>query len=340
MQAIGIVLVVLGHSFHEYPDGHHGTTLLVYRMIYSFHMPLFLFVSGFLMVYTTGAGRHGAPSLLTFARGKAMRLLLPYVVLSLVTFVPRSLLSSVADDAVPLSAESLAHAMLWSDALVIPYFWFLQTSFTLLVGTYVIVRLCARTGIPDAVSYPALFLGMVILPETPLDIPRFFALYETCLMGSFFMAGAVYCRFMGVVDRIIRWSHPAVLSGWTLLWVLLFIEGEGTPLRVPCALAGICMMISLTRILERRGVGILDSLVGANYLIFLLSWYLNVLCQQVLGHFVALPWYVHTLLSLAAGIFVPWLGYRYMLRHPAGRWVRISALLLGQSLKPNTSRPG
>ena len=50
LQIIGIVLVVLGHSFHEYPDGHHGDTMLMYKMLHSFRMPLFIFVSGFLLV--------------------------------------------------------------------------------------------------------------------------------------------------------------------------------------------------------------------------------------------------------------------------------------------------
>lgn len=53
LQVIGIILVVLGHSFHEYPDGDFGRSMLFYRMLFSFRMPVFLFVSGFLMVYTT-----------------------------------------------------------------------------------------------------------------------------------------------------------------------------------------------------------------------------------------------------------------------------------------------
>lgn len=51
MQVIGIILVVLGHSMHEYPE-RHGYGTLLYQLIYSFHMPLFMFVSGFLMIYS------------------------------------------------------------------------------------------------------------------------------------------------------------------------------------------------------------------------------------------------------------------------------------------------
>lgn len=53
MQIVGIMFVVLGHSFHEYPDGCHVASILVHRMIFSFHMPMFMFVSGFLLVLTT-----------------------------------------------------------------------------------------------------------------------------------------------------------------------------------------------------------------------------------------------------------------------------------------------
>ena len=45
LQIIGIILVVLGHSFHEYPDGRMGDSVLILKMLQSFRMPLFIFVS-------------------------------------------------------------------------------------------------------------------------------------------------------------------------------------------------------------------------------------------------------------------------------------------------------
>ena len=79
LQIIGIFLVVVGHSFHEYPDGDYGRSMLLYRMMHSFRMPLFMFVSGFLMVYTTRSAvagqRRGYTG--TFVSLKLRRLLLP-----------------------------------------------------------------------------------------------------------------------------------------------------------------------------------------------------------------------------------------------------------------------
>ncbi|MDE6027944.1 MAG: hypothetical protein K2G23_07730 [Muribaculaceae bacterium] len=93
------------------------------------------------------------------------------------------------------------------------------------------------------------------------------------------------------------------------------------------------MMISLAKILEARHITFLDHLKGANYIIFLLSWYFNVAAQQVLHHYTDLPWWVYSLLSLTFGIYVPWLFYKWMCFHPDNRFSRAMALLLGQSIK-------
>ena len=61
LQVIGIILVVFGHSLHESPTPY--TELLVYEMLYSFHMPLFIFVSGFLMYMTSFACGREAPAI-------------------------------------------------------------------------------------------------------------------------------------------------------------------------------------------------------------------------------------------------------------------------------------
>ena len=44
LQAFGILLVAVGHAFPT--DGHDAG---LYRWIYSFHMPLWIFLSGYLL---------------------------------------------------------------------------------------------------------------------------------------------------------------------------------------------------------------------------------------------------------------------------------------------------
>ncbi len=316
LQIIGIILVVAGHSFHEYPDGSHGVSLIVYRMLYSFKMPLFLFVSGFLMVYTSFMRRSGeAPSAKRFAVQKIRRLLVPFVVLSLVTFIPRSMMSGLADDPIPLSARELLEALAYRDKLIIPYYWFLQTSFTLLVVSYSFICLCRRARLADGVTYTLLLLIVFAFPYLPVNFPKLMSVDMTVSCGFYFVAGAAYCRFAPAIDRYVRWTSPAVFILFAAIWAtLFFLSDDGLGYSAPRAFAGIAMCISFAKILEHRHYTFLDHLTGTNYLIFLLSWFCNVAAQQVLSHFVVLPWWVYTLLSLISGIYIPWLAYRYLLR--------------------------
>ena len=155
LQVIGIILVVLGHSLHEYPDGAHGTQMILYRLIYSFHMPLFIFVSGFLMVYA-GFRRGREPDTpLRFTKKKILRLIVPYVVLTLVTYFPRAAASSFADDPLPMTARGLLESLYLTEMLPIPYFWFLQACFILLVCLYLLLWLCHKSGVSRLWGYIA-----------------------------------------------------------------------------------------------------------------------------------------------------------------------------------------
>ena len=108
---------------------------------------------------------------------------------------------------------------------------------------------------------------------------------------------------------------------------------ENTGFVTLCSLAGIMMCISFAKVLEVRGFDFLDHLIGTNYMIFLLSWYANVLCQQVTRHFVELPWWVYSIMSLVAGVYVPVLCYKLLQKHHGHKVARSAAFLLGQSFK-------
>lgn len=334
LQVIGIILVVLGHSFHEYPDGEMGKTMLLYRMLYSFRMPLFMFVSGFLMVFTTRLRDSSRrPGVSAFIKLKLRRLLLPFAVLTIVTFIPRASMSGFADDDISMNLQSFCRSFFYADSLVIPFFWFLQASFLLLVFNYAIITLGEKTRVNNATLYLLIVLLFVTLPFLPFEYGLFFSINEAVRLGLYFVLGAAYSRFAATIDRHVPWTSPLFLPIMAALWATLFFLTEGTPWIRLCSIAGIAMCIAVAKLMERHGITILDHLIGANYMIFLLSWYCNVAAQQVLSHIIEMPWWCYTILSLVSGIYIPWLGYRYLQSHPDSRWVKVTAMLLGQSFK-------
>lgn len=326
LQTIAIILVVVGHSLHEYPVN-HGEDTLVYRMIYAFHMPLFVFISGFLFCYSIS--RKGVLPYGRFLMDKALRLLVPYFVLGAATFVPRVMMSGMADEPIEPSLHGLLESLLYSDRLVIVFFWFLTMLFVLFNLMYGAVRIFKgrlRSAFYLVTGSVAILLNLLIDPYGIC----LFSLGRVAQLMVYFVAGMAYATWEGTTDRVLH------LGGWFSLVVFgglfvglfftrsMFIGGE-----MFCAFAGIGMAVALAHILERYGVRFLDHLEGFSYMIFLLSWYTGTLSQQVLHHFTDFDWWVYTLVAIVTSIYVPWLFGRWVHGTRHRRVARFILLCLG-----------
>ncbi len=94
MKLVGIVLVVVGHVTRIFtPQGlipqadDTGIMDILTKVIYSFHMPLFVFVSGmtFALIATRRGNYH---NIISFMRKKTMRLMIPYFSFAILWVLP------------------------------------------------------------------------------------------------------------------------------------------------------------------------------------------------------------------------------------------------------------
>lgn len=91
MKGIGIILVYLGHSFNLPKFEWNKLFLFVGNTIYSFHMPLFFLISGFLM-------NNGKDiQLKKYYIHKIKRILIPYFFINLIDFFPRTLFPNLVN---------------------------------------------------------------------------------------------------------------------------------------------------------------------------------------------------------------------------------------------------
>lgn len=335
LQILGIILVVVGHSMHMYPDGTHGTATIAYRAIYSFHMPLFLFISGFLLIYTILLKNKLQQKSLQFFISKFKRLIIPFITLTVVTFVPRCMMSGFADDYFELSWKSFGLAFIDSKFYPIPYFWYITANFLLLITVFYTLFYTVKLGINIKYSLWLLFIAFVVINQFNIQLTSIWALNEIKRIGLFFLLGGIYCLYSKTINRVIPWSKKWFFLLCIICWALSFTLIHDSNLFNICAFLGITMCISLARILTNVKQCPLDHLVGANYLIFLLSWYCNVCAQQLLAHFISIPWWTHSILSIIAGIYIPWLGYKYLQTHQHSNWVKTASFLLGQTFPSN-----
>lgn len=89
----GILLVVFGHVTRMYtpiglitPLESSSVLALTTSIIYSFHMPLFVFVSG--MTFGVTCKKKSYQDFTSFARNKVKRLMIPYFVFALFWVLP------------------------------------------------------------------------------------------------------------------------------------------------------------------------------------------------------------------------------------------------------------
>ncbi|WP_242861611.1 acyltransferase family protein, partial [Candidatus Arthromitus sp. SFB-turkey] len=83
LRAIGIFLVVLGHSFPYIDETNFQLYKYIHSLIYSFHMPLFIMISGFFAYKILTINSFKQYKL--FISSKFKKLMIPYFTISFLT---------------------------------------------------------------------------------------------------------------------------------------------------------------------------------------------------------------------------------------------------------------
>ncbi|WP_407536947.1 acyltransferase family protein [Cetobacterium somerae] len=120
MKGIGIILVILGHSFSFTGFNLLSNNFLnryLYDSIYSFHMPLFFLIAGFL------SNKLENNFSKIFYVSKTKRLLIPYIFINIIDAIPRHLFINFVNN----KSNNLERIILYSGAAT----WFVYTLFLL-----------------------------------------------------------------------------------------------------------------------------------------------------------------------------------------------------------------
>lgn len=325
MQAFGIVLVVLGHSFYGSP-----TNPVWNEWMHTFRMPLFMFLSGYLLNYVNerkGISLASTP-LPAFIRKKAKRLLIPYAVVSTLAFLPKTMLSKLAARPIDLSVDGYIHMLLYPHDNVIIYFWFLPTLFIIFMivvfGARLLQRFDTRAG------HIALMLVLVLLHVlNPLKDIYLLNIGGVAEHMVYFMLGYYTCR-SHIIEKIGRHVGMAfcLTVAFSVAFFLLVSDFPGKS--ILSAACGILAIILLAKLYVDRQWHFTDHLFGASYAIYLFSWFPQVASQQILLGITHVSWQVGSALALTSGIYIPLLIYKLIQKNKKGRIGRWVALLTGQ----------
>lgn len=201
-KALCIILVVIGHYI---PDNSPQWYVNLRTWIYSFHMPLFMFASGYIyMAFKKDE------SYWTFVTKKIRRLMIPYFVVSVIIITIKFLTQSSMYVENPVTAMSYIHVFYLPEA---GYFlWFIWALFTM----FLIVPL-----FKTKVSRIVLFVVSIALHYLPLETTNLFAIDKTIKMLVFFMLGV--CLVDCNIASISKYANKYILYTICSLIVILFI---------------------------------------------------------------------------------------------------------------------
>lgn len=158
LKGIGIILVVIGHS---------KSPIIITKIIFAFHMPLFFFISGYLFNYTN--------SFESYLDKKANRLIIPYFI----TYIMAFIITYFASHSQDLSAGVILN-MFWGEGYphqsIDPPLWFLTTLFCGNILFYVVLKF---SSIGPAMANPTIHMGAFDINR--IDI--FVFIYSCILAG-------------------------------------------------------------------------------------------------------------------------------------------------------------
>lgn len=177
LQTIGIILVVLGHSGKHIP--------YLSKWIYSFHMPLFMFISGYLFNYNIGGYK-------AFFIKKTKRLLIPYFVISTVAYIPKYLLGHFAIRPVAFSFKEYLNIFLYPENNPIIFFWFLPTLFFIMLIFLILLRWLKSKNVFYILLTGGFILAVISKKYTHIKL---FAISIVLYYFIFFIFGIFYHKY-------------------------------------------------------------------------------------------------------------------------------------------------
>lgn len=125
-RGIGIVLVVMGHIVSAQPPQGNDWYLTLQTLIYKFHMPMLMALSGMTFALSFPAFTN-AGEVLRFSGAKAFKLLVPYIFFGLLVFAGKSIAPLFLHVDRPASGafDDLLNIILFPSGSVANFLWFI-----------------------------------------------------------------------------------------------------------------------------------------------------------------------------------------------------------------------
>lgn len=294
MQIVGCLLVIIGHSYpFILPIPLWAEKLRSF--IYDFHMPLFVWCSGYLLIATGTIEKY---SFLDYIKRRIMHLIVPYILFSLLGIIPKLLLSSVLND--KFEVTDLIRVFLVPRESIWGHFWFLPMIFVLGLIGYGIIKIKLRyfrnTYVYDftfiAVGAVAYFVPRLTDWLSINDIVHYFI----------YLYLGIFCGTRKLVD-----FHSALISVCCFLFsILLFYAMDNSNVaQLLISLLMLYVVFYISQVLSNIVHIDRESIFAQTYSIFILSWPCQLVVEIILERLLKFSFYITFPCEILIGIIAP-----------------------------------
>lgn len=231
-KGIGIILVVVGHFRPESSPTYWSE---IVKIIYSFHMPLFFVLSGYLY-------SHGKHSYSDLIKSKTKRLLYPFVSIATAIFLIKYIAGRVVNLELPVNIDSIYALLARPFNSYMPVLWFVHALF-LIFAIYPLARL--------VLNNLAMLLLLVVINSV---IGREYFMFGMAIDSMPFFVLGVILRENGklsgmAISADLRYavaSSVIFLCAYTMRLSVNFEYVYGYPYRILIGAAGSLLVINMS----------------------------------------------------------------------------------------------
>lgn len=317
-----MTLVVAGHCDIT-PD---YKQLWIFKWVYSFHMPLFFFISGFLFALTTPGEKLKTTTLLSFIKKKAIRLLIPFLFINTTIFIIKSALirdSSMMQHPIELTWNSFIDSTLFNP---IGFMWFLPALFVIFIISFLIRKALTTQPLDKNTLYLIIItvLFFILDPVIQLKV-SFMQISKAFYYISFFLIGMLYYDNKKTIDQFLKKYCIIIAPFFLILSISLQFKG------ILAALFGIVFSVTLSLVLEKKCP---ESFVKAStlcYTVYLFSYFPQMLIRgPIAHHFSMVNQYAFSVLSFISGLLIPIIiGILYLQLKRQNKLIERCGILIG-----------
>ena len=278
LQSFAVTLVIIGHCLPKANIGDIYPTWanILHTLVYSFHMPLFFVIGGFLLMNSFYKQSKSIEYFKNFFISKFKRLIIPYCAIGTLAYLLKIFVfNKYAYHPAETNIKYYLKAMLipWDNPNI--YLWFLPTMFFVLLTGYLVLKGNNYKNINSIKLLIPFFVISLLANYTQIPI--------------FNVSGVLYYLFfffLGVLLFKIKDSLFSYLCniGIILILLLFFIEYFTLPvfnsglfnylLKYIVAVCGILLSCSLALYFTKKNKKFLYGFIdGKYYQIYLLSWF-------------------------------------------------------------------